>query len=200
MPRIPLVSPDDLSPQQRPVYDRIFHGLGSPLVGPLRAVLHIPELADRWQNLGQYWQHHTVLTPKQKEVAILVTARRWNAQIEWFQHEQRAHKAGLDKTVIEAIRTGLPPPFADTTEQCVYDYARELQMQGRVSEQTYGATLAAIGRDGIVDVTALVGFYTMVAMMLNAHQIPMLDNKPPPLTMVDQNALTNLPATDGANA
>ncbi len=199
MSRIPLVSPDDLSPQQRPVYDRIFHGLGSPLVGPLRAVLHIPELADRWQNLGQYWQHHTVLTPKQKEVAILVTARRWNAQIEWFQHEQRAHKAGLDKAVIEAIRTGHPPPFVDTAEQCIYAYARELQMHGQVSEPTYAAALAAIGRDAIVDVTALVGFYTMVAMMLNAHQIPMLDNEPPPLTMADANTLTTLPAADVAN-
>src|SRR5690606_11581379 len=106
MERIPLLSPNNLSPQQRPVYERIFKGLGSPLVGPLRAVLHIPELADRWQNLGQYWHHHTVLAPRQKEVAVLTTARHWNTQIEWFQHELRARKAGLDAAVIEAIRDG----------------------------------------------------------------------------------------------
>lgn len=193
MARIPLVSPIDLTPEQRPVYDRIFHGLGSPLVGPLRAVLHIPELADRWQNLGQYWQHHTVLTPKQKEVAVLVTARHWNAPIEWFQHEQRARKAGLEADVIEAIRTGCPPVFTDCSEQCVYEYARELHMHGQVSQATYMATLASLGRDGLVDLTALLGFYTMVSMMLNAHHIPMLDDVPPPLAVADEYRLTALP-------
>ncbi len=193
MVRIPLVTPNDLTPEQRPVYDRIFHGLGSPLVGPLRAVLHIPELADRWQNLGQYWQHHTVLTPRQKEVAVLVTARHWNAQIEWFQHEQRAHKAGLDRDVIEAIRTGHPPVFADSGEQCVYEYARELHAQGQVSQGTYTATLEALGRDGVVDLTALLGFYTMVSMMLNAHGIPMLDDVPSPLAVADEYRFTALP-------
>ena len=199
MARIPLVSPNDLSPAQRPVYERIFHGLGSPLVGPLRAVLHVPELADRWQNLGQYWQHHTVLTPKQKEVAVLVTARRWNSQIEWFQHEQRARKAGLDGTVIEAIRTGRPPVFTEEAERSIYEYARELHAQGQVSQATYSATLAALGKDGVVDLTALLGFYTMVSMMLNAHQIPMLDEEPPPLAVADEYSLTGLPCAAALN-
>jgi 4-carboxymuconolactone decarboxylase len=193
MARIPLVSPNDLTSEQRPVYDRIFNGLGSPLVGPLRAVLHIPELADRWQNLGQYWHHHTVLTPKQKEVAVLVTARRWNAQIEWFQHEQRARKAGLDGDVIEAIRLGRPPVFTDGGEHCVYEYARELHGHGQVSQATYAAALAALGRDGVVDLTALMGFYTMVSMMLNAHGIPMQDDVPAPLDVADGQGFTTLP-------
>lgn len=199
MHRIPLVSPSDLSSEQRPVYERIFHGLGSPLVGPLRAVLHIPQLADRWQNLGQYWQHHTVLTPKQKEVAVLVTARRWNAQIEWFQHEQRARKAGLSTTVIETIRNGQAPVFDASDEQAVYDYTRELQTQGQVTQTTYAATLEILGRDGVVDLTALIGFYTMVSMMLNAHRIPMLDNEPLPLAVADEYSLTALPAAHARN-
>lgn len=193
MARIPLVSPDHLSETQRPVYERIFHGLGSPLVGPLRAVLHIPELADRWQNLGQYWQHHTLLTVVQKEIATLVTARRWNAQIAWFQHALRARKAGLDEAAIEAIRTGVAPVFSSAGDRAVYDYARELQMNGQVSEATYQATLAALGRDAIVDLTAVIGFYTMVSMMLNAHQIPMLDNAPAPLPVKDAGRLSELP-------
>ena len=197
MQRIPLVNPAELTAAQRPVYERIFHGLGSPLVGPLRAVLHIPELADRWQNLGQYWQHHTVLTPRQKEVAVLVTARRWNAQVEWFQHEQRARKAGLEDALIEAIRTGGVPPFADAGERAIYDYARELQAGGAVADATYAAALAALGRDALVDVTALVGFYTMVAMMLNAHGIAMLEDAPPPLAMPAGGGLSALPAAAG---
>ena len=191
--RIPLVSPEQLSEAQRPVYDRIFHGLGSPLVGPLRAVLHIPELADRWQNLGQYWQHHTLLTPVQKEIATLVTARRWNAQIAWFQHVQRARKAGLDEATIEAIRTGGQPAFTSEADRAVYGYARELQMNGQVSGPTYQATLAALGRDAIVDLTAVIGFYTMVSMMLNAHQIPMLDNQPGPMPVSQADRLADLP-------
>jgi 4-carboxymuconolactone decarboxylase len=194
MERIPLVSPDDLTPEQRPVYERIFHGLGSPLVGPLRAVLHVPQLADRWQNLGQFWHHHTVLTPRQKEVAVLVTARRWNAQIEWFQHEQRARKAGLDSSVIESIRSGTSPTFSDASERSVYEYTRELQMSGQVSDSAYQAALEALGRDGVVDLTALIGFYTLVSMMLNAHRIPMLDQEPPPLRVKDPNRFTDLPA------
>ena len=79
MPRIPLVSPDALTDDQRRVYERIVAGPRKVIVGPLRAALHIPELADRWQQLGEILRFRTSISPRLNELAILVTARRWNS-------------------------------------------------------------------------------------------------------------------------
>src|SRR4029453_8321694 len=77
LPRIPLPSPDEMTPEQRRVYDAIVKGPRGTLVGPLRAALHRPELAEKWQQLGELLRYRTSLPPQISEIAILVTARRW---------------------------------------------------------------------------------------------------------------------------
>jgi 4-carboxymuconolactone decarboxylase len=105
------------------------------------------------------------------ELAILVTARRWNAPLEWQIHSEAARKAGIPESVVEAIRRGLAPEFDDAELAAVYEYARQLQEHGHVAESTYQDVLERLGIAGIVELTAVIGYYTMVAMTLNAHQI-----------------------------
>ena len=107
--RIPLPSPEEMSPEQRRVYDAIVTGPRGRLVGPLRAALHRPELAEKWQQLGELLRYRTSLPPMLSELAILVTAWHCQSNLEWHIHEQIAIAANLPRSVIDQISTGIRP-------------------------------------------------------------------------------------------
>lgn len=179
--RIPLPDPATMSPDQRAVYDTVVSGPRGAVIGPLRAALHSPELADRWQKLGEFLRYRTCLPKRLNELAILVTARRWNAELEWVVHAEAALTAGLAPAVVDAIRDGRPPGFSDPDEAEVYAFVREIQLSGRVGDAAYQAVRERWSERGVVELTALVGYYTMVAMTLNAHRIPLPDGMAPAL-------------------
>ena len=166
---------------QRRVYDAVVSGPRGAFVGPLRAALHRPELADKWQQLGEILRYRTSLPPRLSELAILVTARCWNSQLEWQQHHGAALKGGLSPAVIDAIRDERRPEFASADEEAVHDYCLELHQSRKVSEKTYRRALELIGVLGVVELTALIGYYTMVAMTLIAHEIPLPEGAAPAL-------------------
>lgn len=180
-PRIPLPTLEDMTPEQRRVHDAVVSGPRGALRGPIRAALHNPELADKWQQLGELLRYRTSLAPRHSELAILATARHWSCQFEWFAHEPPARKGGVPDAVIEAIRHGRRPPFEDADDEIVYQFAVELHRSHFVSDAAYAKALARFGVKGVVELTALCGYYGMVAMTLNAHQLPLPEGTPPPL-------------------
>jgi len=182
--RIPLPLPAEMTPEQRRVYDTIVKGPRGTVVGPLRAALHRPELADKWQQLGELLRYRTGLPPQISEIAILVTARRWRSQVQWHMHAIAAEQAGIASVVIAAIKNGRRPLEADVKALAVYDYAVELTDGGHVKPATYDAVLRDLGVAGIVELTALIGYYTMVAMTLNAHEIPLPAGVEPPFPAI----------------
>lgn len=174
MGRISFPVPDSMSADQRAVYDDIVTGPRGRLVGPLRAALHNASLADRWQRLGQVLRFETSLPAHLNELAILITARRWNSDLEWAIHAQDAARAGLPDELAEAIRMGATPDFgSDIVTREIYDYARELLMNGDVSDAVHAAVSARWKEVGVVELTAVIGYYSMVAMMLNSQQVPL---------------------------
>ena len=181
MARIPLPTPETLTPEQRRVYDAVVSGPRGELRGPLRAALHRPELADKWQQLGELLRYRTSLPPRLSELAILVTARHCDCQLEWLIHAETARKAGLAEPVIENIRTRRPIESIDQAECDVYAYAEELNRTNTVGDETHRRIRERFGTVGVVELTALIGYYTMVAMTLNAHEIPLPDGATPPL-------------------
>lgn len=193
-PRIPLPSPEEMNDAQKAVYDKIVSGPRGTLVGPLRAALHNPALADRWQAMGQVLRYETCLPRDLNELAILVTGRHWNSELEWTIHADAARKAGLDEAIIEALRLCAAPEFQRDEEREVYDFSRELLENGKVSDATYTALLNRWSALGAVELTALVGYYSMVAMTLNAHQIPLPDHIPAELNSAPASR-SSLPAS-----
>lgn len=196
MARISLPAPDEMSPAQREVFDTVISGRRGTLIGPLRAALHNPELADRWQRFGEILRYRTSLPSRLSELAILVTARRWNSELEWVVHARAARDAGLDEAVIGAIRAGEPPNFTSDEEAEIYEYVRQLQTLGQVSEPAYAAVRARWNDVGIVELTAITGYYTMVSMTLNAHHIPLPDGMKADLTRDGEpspNRLSEIP-------
>lgn len=187
MSRIPLPTPDSMSDDQRRVYERIVSGPRGRLVGPLRAALHNPELAERWQALGALLRFGTSLPPRVSELAIMVTARRWNSQIEWHIHAQAARAAGIADAVLDAIQARREPVFDNRDDEIVYAYARQLQETGQVEPALYAEAVQRWAAVGVVELTAVIGYYTMVSMTLNAHEIPMPDAAPAPLDLPQQD-------------
>jgi 4-carboxymuconolactone decarboxylase len=187
-----------MNPEQRTVYDDIVGGRRARLVGPLRAALHNPALADRWQKLGALLRFGTSIAPRQSELAILVTARRWNSQLEWLIHAADGLAAGLPQPIIDAIAVAQPPVFDEASDAAVYEYTRQLLQHGVVDDAAYHTVLALFGEAGTVELTAIVGYYSMVAMTLNAHRIPFPDEgTEAPLRPIGANAahvLTDMPA------
>lgn len=185
MPRIPLPRPETMSAEQRKVYDDVVSGPRGSLRGPLLAALYRPELADRWQKFGEILRYRTSLPPRYTELAILVTARASNCAFEWDAHEPAALRAGVEPAFIAAIKRGKQPHFADPIDNAVYDFARELQETRTVTIATYNKVLGKYGALGVVELTALVGYYTMVAMTLNAHDFPLPEGAANPFESTD---------------
>jgi 4-carboxymuconolactone decarboxylase len=186
VPRIPFVTPDTaMTPEQRKVYDAVASGPRGKVQGPLLAALHRPELADKWQQLGELLRYRTSLPPRLSEIAILVTAQRWRCQLEWHLHKQFALKADVPPAVIDDIHAGCRPAAAGGDELAIYDYAAELHDRRAVSDAVYCRVLERWGVVGAVELTALIGYYTMVAMTLNAHEFPLPDGAAPPFAAVD---------------
>jgi 4-carboxymuconolactone decarboxylase len=173
MSRITFLTPESMSPEQRSVYDKIVSGPRGKIEGPLRAALYNAELADKWQALGALLRYGTSLPPRLSEIAILVTGRSCNSPFEWFAHRRESEKIGIEQNILEAILAQTEPPFNAVNERLVYQFALELNQYKSVSDATYSKALAQFGAKTLVELTALVGYYTMVAMTLNAHEIPL---------------------------
>lgn len=184
MPRIPLPAlREDLADDaQRAVWDSVVAGPRGRVIGPLRAAIHAPDLARTWSALGEALRFGTSLGKRLSELAIIVTGRRWSAQVEWFVHAQAAADAGLEPEVIAAIRDGRAPQFTQADDALIYDYARLLLRDGTVPAALHARVTERFGVKGVVELTALVGYYSMVAMTLNAHDIPLPDGAAAPLT------------------
>jgi 4-carboxymuconolactone decarboxylase len=185
MSRLHLPSIDELSVEQRHVYDEVVSGPRGRLIGPLRAIIHSPELATRWSRIGEFLRYSTCLPVKLNELAIIVAGRFWNSQLEFHIHAAAANAAGLDSAVIEAIRLAEVPTFTDEAEREIYEYARLLLQTGTLPDEVHNAIVNRWGARGAVELTGVIGYYTMVSLTLNAHQIPLPDGAEPPLHVAE---------------
>lgn len=180
-PRIPLLAPEAMNPAQRKVYDAVVSGPRGAMVGPLRAAIHSPDLAEKWQQFGAVLRYQTTLGARLNELAILITARHFDAQFEWHVHVQAARKAGLPEPIIEALRLAQRPVGMNDDESMIFDYCDQLHRTHFVSDASHRRVRERFGTVGVVELTALIGYYAMVAMTLNAHQLPLPEGVSPPM-------------------
>ena len=172
MTRVPEVLPDQLSPEQRKVHDLIVSTRGGVIRGPFAMWIRNANLAAAANQLGNAVRLEGKLDAKLFELVILVIARRWSAQYEWFAHAQEAARVGLDPAIIEAIRTHRVPSFRSPRETVIYEMVRELIDTRNLSDTTYNRARDMFGIDLVMEVVTVAGFYTLVAMMLKAFDAP----------------------------
>ncbi len=171
MPRIRLFPLETMTDAQRLAYARASGGPNGPIRGPTRAILHNADLADKWRAMGDLLRNGTSLPLRLSELAILVTARRWTAQFVFHTHVAPALQGGLANAIVEAIRDNRAPVFDKDDEAAVFEYSAALAEHGTVSEIQHSRTHALLGTAGVVELTAIVGYYSMVAMTVNAHNV-----------------------------
>ncbi len=172
-------NPDDYTPAQQAAHDAYINSPRGRVVGPIALWIHHPELAMGTHKLGGYLRFESTLGPRLTELAICTTAKLWQAEFEWYAHKPLAIKAGVSEEVLEAIRTGTPPPFDTEEEAAVHAFAQEAAEKRRTSQALYDATVKVIGEDRLLDLVSLMGFYAMVSLTLNTFNVlPPADAEP----------------------
>ena len=148
---------------------------------PYRAYIYNPDLANRLTAMSEYLRWNTSLPPRLSELAILITARQWTAQYEWYAHYPLALKGGLDAKIADAIADGKRPDGMKEDEAALYDLASELYRDKKVSDPVYKAALGQFGERGIMDIIGIIGYYDLVSMTLITMQAGPPDDKVKPL-------------------
>jgi 4-carboxymuconolactone decarboxylase len=180
-PRFSRLTAEQMTPQQREVAAEITAGPRGEVRGPFIALLHNPELARHVQRLGEHLRWKGKLPPKLKELAVLVTARRWTCQHEWVMHSKLALEGGLSRETVDAIAGNREPSKLSDDEKAVYTFCREVHATGRAGEDSFLSIKTRFGLDGVLELVALNGYYTLMAMVLNTAGLPLPGNVEPPL-------------------
>lgn len=186
MVRVPDWTVEQLTPAQREVHDAIISGPRGIVEGPLRIWLNSVELAERAQALGTFCRFGTSLPPRLSELAILVTGAYWRAGFEWYVHAPIGLKAGLAPDVVEAIRTGRRPSFAQADEAAVYAFAHELLEKRSVSEQVYRTATDHLGAKGVIELVGILGYYGLISMTIVAFEVPIPNDGKQPFADLPQ--------------
>lgn len=161
-----------MTPDQRRVAQGIASGpRGSWQRGPFKALLRSPDIADRIQKVGEFVRFKSSIEPRLNELAIILCARKWTAQYEWYAHRRLALEAGLKPEIADAIAEGKRPANLQPDETVVYDFAHELLHTGVVSDATFEAAKQRFGEQGVIDLIGAVGYYTIVSFVLNVDRV-----------------------------
>jgi 4-carboxymuconolactone decarboxylase len=165
--RLPAIADVDLTEEQKQAAAEFQSGRGYAVHGPFSVMLRSPEVMLRAKAMGDYLRFRNVLPKRVTELVILITAREWTQQFEWAYHYRYAMEAGLAPEIAGAIGEGRRPPGMAEDETAAYDFATELYHRKGVSDATYARALALFGERGIVDLTGVCGYYSLLAMTMN---------------------------------
>lgn len=182
--RFPILSPTRLTPAQRRLARSLLAGprgdgeAGREAVqrllrrGPFNAWMRSPELGEHLQKAGEYIRFSTSLPKPLNELAILITARYWTSQFEWYAHRLLALKAGLRPAIIDQLALGRRPRGMKRDETVVYEFCTQLHRKKNINDAAYRRAVALLGEQGVMDLIGACGYYTLVSMTLNVARVP----------------------------
>ncbi len=180
--RMPPLPEDRLTPEQKAAVEefkaaRNTNRFGGPFVPLLRS----PEMMNRARNVGDYVRYRSALPPRLSEFVILLTARHWTQNYEWYVHAPIAEREGLDAAVIEAVADGRRPAAMAEDEAAVYDFCTELLRTHGVSDPTYARMVSHLGEKGVIDTIGILGYYQLLAMVMNTARTALPEGVEPGL-------------------
>ncbi len=165
--RLPAISPDDWTDEQRQYAEEIINGPRGGLISPFIPLIRSPELMAHAGRMGEYLRYRSALGLRLSELAILVTARQWSQQVEWAIHAPIALREGIAPETVEAIREGRVPEGLPQDEAVLYDFSTELYRNKSVSDSTYRKALSLFGEQGVMDLVGINGYYSLLSMVMN---------------------------------
>jgi 4-carboxymuconolactone decarboxylase len=168
--RLPTIPPSQYTEEQKQAAADFEAARKVAVFGPFEPLMYSPQVMSQARAMGDYLRYKSAIGNTLSELAILMTAREWTQDYEWSVHYPIALKSGIRPEIADAIGDGRRPAALSPDESIVYDYVNELLKNKRISDPTFERAKARFGAKGVVDITGIVGYYTLLAMQLNAAQ------------------------------
>ena len=180
--RMPPIPEDQMTAEQIAAVEEFKRVRQRPNIGgPFVPLLRSPEMLSRARNVGDHARYNTVLPPRLSEMVILITARHWTQNYEWAAHAPIAEREGLSPDVIAAIADGRRPESMADDEAVLYDFCTELFRTQGVSDPTYARMVSAFEEIGVIDTIGIMGYYSLLAMVMNTARTPLREGQTPGL-------------------
>ena len=180
--RMPPIPEDRMTAEQQAAFEEFKQARQrTEITGPFVPLLRSPEMLSRARNVGDYVRYNSVLPPRLSEMVILLTARHWTQNYEWAAHAPIAEREGLAPEVIAAIADGRRPAKMADDEALLYDFCTELFHNHGVSDATYARMVSQFQEIGVIDTIGIMGYYSMLAMVMNTARTPLRDGQTPGL-------------------
>lgn len=170
MDRLLDVSPDQLTAEQKSIFERLVAGRGR-ILGPYRVWIHSPTVASGMEQIGTFLNKRASLSEREVEMVIILIARHWRGDYVETAHVRMGKKVGLPDTVIEALLAGNDPKLSDPHEAAVHQFASAMIASRKVPDAEFAQIEKVLGRAGIAEVLVLLGYYTSVAMAMKVHEV-----------------------------
>jgi 4-carboxymuconolactone decarboxylase len=190
--RLPQLNETTLTPEQRELYDAIVGTRGGDslrsrnvddtqgrIQGPFNHMLHVPALGDPMQRLGGVLRFRGELPARARELVILTVARAWESEFEWWAHVRIARDVGVTDAEIEAVFARRTPPLTDPVERAAATATIALVERADLDDAEYADAQAALGDAALIEVTALVGYYAMLALQMRVFRVTLRDDAEP---------------------
>nr|WP_198980560.1 carboxymuconolactone decarboxylase family protein [Herbaspirillum sp. ASV7] len=168
--RLPTIPPDQYTPEQKEAAEQFLAARKVPVFGPFEPLMHSPQVMSQARAMGDYLRYNSAIGNTLSELVILITAREWTQDYEWYVHYPIALKAGIKPEIASAIADGRRPVGMSEDEEIVYDYSIELHRNKRVSDRSFERAEKRFGKKGVVDLAGINAYYTLLAMQMNAAQ------------------------------
>jgi 4-carboxymuconolactone decarboxylase len=165
--RLPTIPPDQYTDEQKKAAEEFLAARKTPVFGPFQPMMYSPQVMNLARATGDYLRYNSAIGNTLSELVVLITAREWSQDYEWWLHYPIALKAGVNKDVADAIGDGRRPTGMSADEEIVYDFTSELHRTKHVSDTTYTKAEARFGKKGVVDMAGIAGYYAWLAMELN---------------------------------
>jgi 4-carboxymuconolactone decarboxylase len=186
--RLPPIPADKWSPAQKKAAADYKELRKQDLTAPPWSVLlRVPDYVMPSLELRLHNQVNSALSPKLTEFAILIAARQLTNNFEWSTHTGPALKAGVSPALMAAVAEGRRPERMAEDEEILYDFCTELLHNQSVSDPTYARALSKFGEPGVVEAASLEGYYTFLAMVMNAARSPLTGGAKPALAPFPQH-------------
>ena len=186
--RMPPLSDSEMTPEQAASLAALTNGPRGKIGGPFVPLLRSPELMNRLQHVGEYLRYHNSMGLRNSEFSVLIAARHWSQPFEWHIHSVIAKKEGVSEEAIQSINEGTRPTHMSDDEGIIFDFLGELKSNQSVSDPTWKRAVTRFGEQGVVDMIAHFGYYSLLAMLMNAARTPLPDGV--------KSALVSMPAWD----
>jgi 4-carboxymuconolactone decarboxylase len=161
-----------MTPDQKTLHDEILSGPRNHIVGPMHTWFLNPSYGALIQKVGAFCRYGTSLLPRLSELTIMIVARHWDTDVEWVAHRKTSLKNGISEKILTAIENNQRPHFIRQDEELIYDLTISILERKGLSDDLFQKAETKLGKNKLLELTAIIGYYSNIAMQLNVFEIP----------------------------